>query len=61
MRPLKFIIPHSKNTPINEFILNIIDIHNIINKLLKTLIKIYALFIVGNCGELCNFETNILI
>lgn len=44
----------------NEFILNRIYIDTAINNLLKTLLKIYLHFIVGNCGELCNFETNIL-
>ncbi len=51
--------PHT-NTSDNEFILNGIYIYNAINNLLKTLMKIYSPFIVGNCGELCNFETNIL-
>lgn len=28
--------------------------------LLKTLMKKYFSFIVGNCGEMCNFEANML-
>jgi hypothetical protein len=33
----------------------------VVNKLLKTLRKIYLPNIVGNCGEFCNFEANIVI
>ena len=45
----------------NKFIIKRIVVKNDINMLLKTLMKKYFSFIVGNCGEMCNFEANMLI
>ena len=45
----------------NKLIISRINSETYINNLLKTKIKNNSPIIVGNCGELCNFEPNMLI